>query len=313
MEVAPRINDRLYLALAGLAALLGPARFFLDQQVTIATQGRMTAAPAFAGTFAGVVLVGLGLARRQPALRGPGRLAVVALLLPQFADHLVHNSALFTVSWLRLPSSGDALLLTLAAPLWLGLLAALQAVRAEVPRIVIGAAIAAIGAACLTVPLDAYTVASTQVVMLIVQLVLLIATVWSWSFARERLNPANFALTAGVFLLLQTAILQAPTLLTQKTDLQPIDWRNALIPLLVQSVATASAMLLWFWLLTRMTTAAFTLHPLATWVASTATAIALFGLANWREDAALIIALAALVAGLRARASGEHPITLELT
>ncbi|GAC1419778.1 MAG: hypothetical protein NVSMB62_12930 [Acidobacteriaceae bacterium] len=313
MEVAARNNTRSYLALAALAVLLGPVRFSLGQQVVVATQGQITIAPALVGIFAGVVLVGLGLAGHQPTFRGPQRLAIVALLLPPFADHLLHNPSLSTITWLRLPPGGDALLLTLAAPLWLGLLVALQAARAEVPRITIAAAIAAIGAACLTVPLDAYTVAATQIVMLIVQLALLIATVWSWYFARERLNPTNFALTAGVFLLLQTAILQAPTLLTQKSELQPIDWRHAVIPVLLQALATAAAMLLWFWLLTRMTPAAFTLHPLALWIASTATAIALFGLTNWREDTALAVALAALIAGLRAHPSEEHPITLELT
>lgn len=316
MEVAPHSSARIYLALAAMAALLGPTKFFVDQQVAqqvaAATQNQITAAPAFAGIFAGVVLVVFGIARRQPALRPSERLAIIALLLPPFADHLIRSTALSTIPWLQQPTTGDALLLTLAAPLWLGLLAALQIARAEVPRITIVAAIAALGAACLTVPLDAYTVGPNQVVMLIVQLALLVATVWSWSFARDRLNPASFALAAGAFVLLQTALLQAPTLLLQKSEIQPIDWRHAAFPLLLQALATALAMLLWFWLLTRMSLAAFTLHPLAIWIASTATAIALFGLTNWREDAALAIALAALIAGLRARPAQDNPIALDL-
>ncbi|GAC1423086.1 MAG: hypothetical protein NVSMB62_19310 [Acidobacteriaceae bacterium] len=313
MDVARRSNTLLYVALAALAALLGPIRFLLDQQVTVAMQGHFTAAPAFVGIFGGVVLVVLGLTRRQPTLRGPERLAIVTILVPQFADHLLHNPALSMISWLRLPPGGDALLLTLAAPLWLGLLAALQATRFQVARRIIAAAIAAIGAACLTLPVDAYTVTANQIVMLIVQLFLLVATVYSWSFARERLNPANYTLAAGALLLLQTAILQVPALLTQKGELQPIEWHQATIPLLLQSLAAAGAMMLWFWLLARMSLPAFTLHPVAVWIASTATAILLFGLTDWREDAALVIAFIALIAGLRARSAEEHPISLELT
>lgn len=312
MEAALRDEARTFVALAAMSALLGPVKFFLRQGVSLATEGQVTAAPAFAGVFAGVVLIGIGLARRQPILRLQERFAIVALLLPQVADHLFRSPLFSTVPWLQLPGTGDALLLTLAAPLWLALLAAVQVVPGEVPRATVGAALAALGAACLTLAADSYTPAPSQWVMGGVQLAVLVATVWSWSFARERLNPASFALNAGVFLLLQTAVFEAPRLLTGAGELHRVDWPHAVVPLLLESAATAMAMLLWFWLLTRMPLATFTFHPLAIWITSTAMALALFGLASWREDVALAVGLAALIAGLRARTAEEDPISLEL-
>ncbi len=312
MEVSARSETRIYVALAALAILLGPAKFFLDQQVGVATDAQTTAAPALAGLFAGLLLTGIAIARREPMLRRAERVAILVPLLPQLADHLLHAAARSAIPWLRQPGSGDALLLTLAAPLWLGLLAAAQAIQFEVPRITIGATIVAVGAACLTLPLNAYAVAANQLVMLTLQLSLLILTVWTWVFAATRLSRRNVILTAGAFLLLQTALSELPTLFVQGSALQQIDWRRAAVPLLLQSLASAAAMLLWFFLLTRMRLSAFTLHPLAAWLASTLAGLALFGIADWRQDAAFAIGLGALLLGIRARAAEDRPIALEL-
>jgi hypothetical protein len=91
-----------------------------------------------------------------------------------------------------------------------------------------------------------------------------------------------------------------------------MDWRAAALPLLVEVVVSAGVWCLWFWLLERMTLAAFSMGSLAMWTATTIPGLIVFGFMSWRVDVALAIAVGAIVVALRARAGDEQPMALGL-
>jgi hypothetical protein len=105
-------------------------------------------------------------------------------------------------------------------------------------------------------------------------------------------------------------------LLRERGSWQPVDWREVAIPLLVQAAVIGATWWLWFWLLERMTLAAFGMRAVAVWAA-----VLIFALANsslrdsrtgWRMEVALAIAVGAIVVALRARVSEEQPVALGL-
>jgi hypothetical protein len=211
-----------------------------------------------------------------------------------------------------------ALLIALAAPLWLALLSALQWIPDQVPRAVAGASIAGIAAATLTIPEAAYTPAPNQIAVVVLHLLLAVLSVFTWSYARPRLAAASTAATAGCFLLL-TALGQialAPLL----TPDQPtsLSFHEAAIPLLLTAALNAASWLLWFWLLQRMSLAAFGMRALAAWTAAIVPGLFLYGFLSWRPSlfwrpaAAVLIALTALAVALRARTADEQPLALGL-
>jgi hypothetical protein len=81
---------------------------------------------------------------------------------------------------------------------------------------------------------------------------------------------------------------------------------------MVEVSVSAGLWWLWFWLLERMTLAAFSMGSLATWTAFVLPGFVLFGFMSWRVDVALALAAAAIVVALRARVAEEQPVALGL-
>ena len=84
------------------------------------------------------------------------------------------------------------------------------------------------------------------------------------------------------------------------------------LPVLCDAATLAATWWLWFWLLQRMTLAAFGMRALAAWASALLPGFAIFGFRQWRIDAALAIAVAAIVVALRARVAEEQPMALGL-
>jgi hypothetical protein len=84
------------------------------------------------------------------------------------------------------------------------------------------------------------------------------------------------------------------------------------LPLAVQAAVIAGSWCLWFWLLQRISLAAFGMRDLAMWTASIVPGFVLLGFLNWRVDLALAIAVSAIVVALRAPPREEQPTALGL-
>jgi len=142
-------------------------------------------------------------------------------------------------------------------------------------------------------------------------LLLGILAVFSWAYARPHLAATSTAAAAGCFLLLNAlgAMATIPFLTAAPAQL---DWQQAALPLVLAALLNLATWWLWFWLLERMTLAAFGMRALATWAAAIVPGFVLVSLTNWRNDAAFVIAIAALVAALRARTADEQPLALGL-
>jgi hypothetical protein len=302
----------VFVAFAVLAVLAGPVRGYTATVFGAAMGFQTLAGEALTGALAGIVLIGLGVARRQGMLRGPQWLALLVLLVPQWLMLPLTAPYVRSIPWLHETRWAAAFMLSLAAPLWLALLAAMDVVPVAVPRMVAGAAIAGIGAVYLVVPVNAYNIAPNQIAVLVLELLLNILIVFSWVFAAPRLDGTGTLVAAGSFLLLSAAGDGVFSLLYERTSWQPVDWHSITVPLLLEAGVIACSCWLWFWLLQRMTLAAFGMRTLAAWVASIAPGFAVMGFAQWRIDAAFAIALAAIVIALRARLSEEQPVALGL-
>jgi hypothetical protein len=300
----------LFVGFAALAVLSGPIRAYTYSSFDFG--GRWQTPPVYSlrAALAGVVLLVLGVARRERMLAGRQWVALVVLLLPQWLTVPLSPPYGRTIPGLHETRWGVALLLNLAAPLWLGLLAALEVIPVEVPRAVIGAGIAGIGAVCLMIPVDAYRVEPNQTPVLTMQLLLNILVVFTWAYARPRLVGAGTLAVAGSFLLLSATGNIGVGLLFRQDAWLPVGWREIAAPLVVEGAVSACLWCLWFWLLQRMPLAAFSMGTLAMWTATMLPGFALFGFLQWRMDAALLISLAAIVVALRARAEEEQPVAL---
>ena len=302
----------VFVAFAALAVLAGPVRSSTAAAFDAAMNLQTLAGGALSSSLAGVVLLLLGAARRQRMLRRRQRIALLALVLPQWIALPLTAPYAHSLSWLPPTPQGVAFLLTLGAPLWLALLAALEWVKVEVPRAVAGAAIAGIGAVYLVIPVDATRVTPQQAPMLVLQLLLNIAVVASWAYAAPRLAGAGTLAAAGWFLLLSALGDAGFAALLERNAWQPVDARGVWLPLLAEAAAIAASCWLWFWLLERMTLAAFSMRALAAWTATILPGFVVYGFRNWRIDAALAVSLAAIVVALRARVAEEQPLALGL-
>lgn len=310
-------QSRVLAAFLFLAILAGPATSFLASPLGLGGQYLSPPLLAAGSALAGLALLALALIRREQLPSGAALLALLALYLPPVLegllspptirpvlDHLAH--ALHETPW------GVPFFLSLAAPLWLALLSALQLVRDEVPRAVAGAAIAGIGAACLITPSGAYSISLNQLPVAALHLLLAVLAVLSWSYARPRLAASGACATAGCFLLL-TALGQAALVpLLSHDSPAPLSLYEAAIPLLFTAALSAASWLLWFWLLQHLSLAAFGMRALAAWTAAILPGFAMYGFLSWRVDLAVLIAVAALVVALRARPADEQPLALGL-
>lgn len=311
-KAGKRQGVSVYVAFAVLAGLAGPVRGYTTNAFG-ATMGFQTlAGGTLSGVLAGVALLALVALRRESMLRGPQWLALLVLLVPQWLMLPLTAPYVRSIPWLHETRWAVAFMLSVAAPLWLALLSAMEIVPVEVPRAVAGAAIAGIGAVYLVVPVTDYSIAPNQTLVLLLELLLNILVVFSWAYAAPRLAGAGTIVAAGSFLLLSAAGDAAFSLLYERSSWQPVDWHSIAVPLVLEAAVVACSCCLWFWLLQRMTLAAFGMHTLAAWVASVAPGFVLMGFTQWRIDAAFAIALAAIVIALRARVSEEQPVALGL-
>jgi hypothetical protein len=306
----PRLDRWTVLGFVALAVIAGPVSSYTYPAFFAAMRFQTLTGVALSSAVAGMVLLLLGL--RQRRLRGTEWAALGMLLLPQWLSVPLTAPYVHSISWLHGTPWGADLMLSVAAPLWLALLSALELVPVQVPRAVVGCAIAGVGAVFLAIPANAYAVAPSQLVVLTMHLLLNILTVFSWAFAAPRLAGVGTSSLAGWFLVLSAAGSALFGLVLEPGSWQGVDWRGVLGPLLVEAAVVAYSSWLWFWLLQRMTLAAFGMRALAVWTAALVPGFMLFGFMQWRLDLALGIALAAMVIALRARGVEEQPMALGL-
>jgi hypothetical protein len=305
------------IAFIALAVLVGIVPVWTVTALDYALSSfQRLAGSALSFALAGVGLMLLSAAVKQRMLNAKQWLAILVLSIPQWLTHALDESYVGDVRWLHAPRPGVWQLLSISAPVWLALLSAMQLVQEKVPRTVVGAAIAGIGTVCLVRSTDEYSVAPKQIPVALVQLLLSIVIVYTWAYAKPRLASAGTLAVAGAFLVLSALGEGGFWLLSERSFWQPVDWREVVIPLAVQAAVIAATWWLWFWLLKRMTLAAFGMRALAAWAAVLMLALANSDLPDWRMgwrmDAALVIAVSAIVVALRARVTEEQPVALGL-
>lgn len=308
-NIPQRRNIAAFIALAVLA---GPVTTYAFTPVLFAVGWQTQVGLALSSLLGGTVLVIVCVARRQSLLRARQWLVLLVLLLPQWLMSLLGAPVIRQVPWLHETRWGVAFLVSLAAPLWLALLSALQLVSVEVPRAVVGSAIAGIAAVCLIIPTDAYSLAANQAPVLVLQCLLSILVVFTWAYSAPRLAGADTFAAAGSYLLLSALGSAGLSLLFERSTWQPLEWREMALPLVVQAAVIACSWCLWFWLLQRISLAAFGMRALAMWTTSIIPGFAFLGFLSWRIDLALAIAVGAIVVSLRARGPEEQALALGL-
>ena len=217
----------MYLAFAVLAMLAGPAHDYTANAMLIATNAQVNAGMAVASGLSGAALMGYAFARKEhvPGIREWSILLL--LLLPQWCSVGIGTLA-GSAGWLHGIGDGVVFLLSLAAPLWLGLVAALEIVPTEVPAACVAAAIAGIGAVLLVIPANSYSMRWVQVPMLLAEIVLGIAAVATWAIAKRRLDGWPIAGMAGGYLLLSGFGDAGFAWLNERSSWQPLDWHMLL-------------------------------------------------------------------------------------
>jgi hypothetical protein len=301
----------VYLAFAALAVLAGPVNGYVSGAMLVATNLQVFAGMAMASLLAGIALSVYALARKGAMLGRREWGTLLLLLIPQWGSVLIASSANF-VPWLHSIGEGTALLLSLAAPLWIALVVAFDLISFEIPMVSVAAAIVGIGAACLIIPANTYGVGWSQLPMLLLQVLLGLVTVITWAITRSPIYGGSIEAAVGGYLLLSALGDGFFALVYERTKWQPLDWHGLLAPLLCEAAMLAVSWWLWFFLLQRVTLAAFGMRALAAWVASVIAGIGLAGFVQWRVDAALMLAVGAVVVALRARVADEQPTALGL-
>ena len=301
---------RVYAAFVALAVLAGPVNAYADT-FFLAAPSPIFAGTAISSVLAGVVLLAMSGQGRGGSVSAPQLRILLLLLLPQSCAVLL-ASGYVRISWMHRTGWGAALLIAFAAPLWLGLVSALEIVEVEVPRAVAAAAIAGIGAGLLVLPVESYALGWNQVSTFLLDCLLGIAMVISWTLARPRLQGLAVARAAGVYLLMSAAGYAILSLIFERAQWQPLAWNSVALPLAFRAILLLASWGLWFWLLLRLSLAAFGMRSLAAWAAAMAPGFAAFGLRQWRMDVAFLVAIASLVVALRARTAEEQPLALGL-
>lgn len=305
------ISVWLTIGFVALALLLGPVASYVADPFAAAVQWQVLAGGAVASGAAGGGLLVVEALRGRRLLDARRFAAVGLLALPLLLEQIFHAGLGHRVGF-EGTRWGVVLLIAVAAPLWLGLLSALQMIAGEVPRVVVGASIAGVGAVLLVIPTDAYAVVWGQVPMLAVRLLMGILTVYAWWFARERLSVSDVLPAAGALLLMNGLVSAGSSLLVERAGWQPVYWREAAGLLLVQAGLMAASYWLWIYLLVRMRLSGFCMHPLAAWVAGLGVGLVGARFGAWRLDVAAVIAVAAVGVGVKARNLDERATVLGL-
>jgi hypothetical protein len=300
-----------YFAFAALAMLAGPVDGYAANVLLIATNAQLFAGMAVPSLVGGGGLIAFALLRRERLPGGRDWGVLLLLLAPQWCSVGISSLA-GSVTWLDRVGDGVVFLLSLAAPLWLGLVAAMEIVQIEVPAACVAAAIAGMGAVLLVIPSSSYSLRWPLVPMLLMEIVLGIATVITWAIAHRRLSGCPITGMAGGYLLLSGMGNVGCAWLNERGSWRPLDLHALVWPVLAEAVLLAVVWCLWFWLLQRITLGAFGMRALAAWAATALPAFVTVGFSEWRVDAAFAIAVAAVATALRARVTDEQPTALGL-
>jgi len=309
MERAPN-RRKLYLAFIALALIAGPVDQSVSSSFLVGSPLPAFHSLAIAAGAAAIVLAMAAAIRRQRFPKGTEWTALLPLILPQWClVPIGPNTAslpLLHLGW------GTALLLSLAAPIWLGLLSATGPLELEVPRTTVAAAIIGIGAICLSLPLDVTAVGWRQLPALLLNVLLGIAIVASWCYARPRLSACPVLSAAAAYLALSCVGYLAFAGAYERGVSHAPGWNLSWATLIPEVVTLAVSWALWFWLLKHLSLAAFSMRMLANCAATLLPGFLFFGLAQWRIDAAFVIACVAVAIALRATPAREQPVLLGL-
>lgn len=262
-----RPDARVYAAFVSLAVLSGLVNGYAAGALLVPANLRIFTGIALASLLAAIGLLILAKVRGQSIGGAAQWRALVLLQVPQWCAAPLNNAAK-PIPWLRGIGWGTALLLTVAAPLWLALLAAIGLIRVEVPRMVVAATLIAMGAICLVVPVGALSVSWPQLPMLVVQVILSVVTVLSWALARPALQSTPAESAAACSLLLSALGEFFFAAVYETSSWRQIDWRALMLPLLANALLLAVMSSLWFWLIQRMALPAFGMRALAAWCAA---------------------------------------------
>jgi len=302
---------KVYIAFIALAFLAGP----IDQSISSAFLNG-SPLPAFhslaiASLLAAVVLGVFAAARRIGLPSRTESLALLILIAPQWLFVLLGpNTTSFTALHL---GWGTALLLSLAAPLWLGLLSATDLVELEVPRVTSAAGIIGIGAIFLSLPIDATGLTLGQAPAVLLNGLLGIAIVSSWTYARPRLIACPISSAAAMYLALSAFGYAVFALIYERSAWHAPDMRISWVTLLPEIAVLIVSWCLWFWLLQRLSLAAFSMRMLANCAAALLPGFLSFGIGQWRMDASFVISCIAVGVALRATPAEEQAQSLGLT
>jgi drug/metabolite transporter (DMT)-like permease len=309
MEVTPT-RRKVYLAFITLAVLAGPVDQSVSSTYLIGSPLPTFHSFAIASVAGAAVLAVFALIRRERLPRRSECAALLVLLAPQlcfvsFGPNTTSFGSLH-LGW------GTALLLSVAAPLWLGLLSATNLIAVEVPRSVVGAAIIGIGAVCLPLPLDATGITLGQLPAILLNVLFGIATVASWAFTRPRLTNCPIISAAAVYLGASALGYAVFAVIYERSAWHSMDWRLPLAALLPEVASLVVSWCLWFWLLKSLPLHAFSMRMLANCAATLLPGFLSFGVAQWRMDAAFVISCVAVAVALRATPAEEQPMLLGL-
>ena len=301
---------KLYLAFIALAFLAGP----IDQSISSAFLNG-SSLPTFhslaiASLLAAIVLGLFATARRAGLPSRTELLALLVLAVPQWLLVIFGpNSTSFAplhLGW------GTALLLSLAAPLWLGLLTAIGLVELGVPRATIATAIVGVGAVFLSLPVDATNVTLRQLPAVLLDCLIGIAIVGSWTFARPRLMGSPIATAAAIYLALSAFGYTVFASIYERDAWRDPTMQVAWATLLPEIAVLIVSWCLWFWLLQNLSLAAFSMRMLANCAAALLPGFLSFGVGQWRMDASFVISCIAVAVALRATPAEEQPQSLGL-
>jgi drug/metabolite transporter (DMT)-like permease len=301
---------RLYLAFITLAILAGPVDQSVSSTYLIGSPLPTFHSLAIAALAGAAILTVFAAIRRERIPTRNECAALLVLLLPQLCfvpfGPKTTSFAPLHLGW------GTALLLSLAAPLWLGLLSVTNLIAVEVPRSVVAAAIIGIGAVFLPLPVDATAVTWSQVPAILLNVLFGIVTVASWAFARPRLTNCPVISAVAVYLGASALGYAVFAAIYERNAWHAMDWRLPLATMLPEVASLAVAWCLWFWLLKSLPLHAFSMRMLANCAATLLPGFLFFGIAQWRIDAAFVILCIAVAVALRATPAQEQPVLLGL-
>ena len=303
-----RIEWKVALGFVCLAFLRGLG----EDRLAEAMHSQRFAATCLSDGIASVILLGWTLARGHKLPGRRGWLALLLLISVSLAGLGLWRPYVDEVFHLHYAKAVQQELILIAGPLWLALLGALRWVPETTPRRTVGAVLAGVAAITLLLKENDLTLVAASVPVLVLTAIQAIAVVWTWSYAKRSLARVRADTAAACGLLLSATLNGTISLVAERPQWQPVDWRSAAISLAYGIIVAVVAGVLWYWLLQRMELAAFTMQTLAVSLSGLLLQFVLFGFLSWRLDLALALGGGALVVALRALPEDDEPVLLHV-